>query len=435
MAEIIGRLSLAFDIAGDFPQGKAVRSVVLAVELGALAGVSEAELRDTFWLSLFAHLGCTGFAHEERAMQESAVRLARMAGAGPGVLSALHHLGERWDERGAPARLHQIGHLGELAHDRLGPSGAAALLRRRAGAELDPKLVAVFLDHHAELFASLEDPSIFDRFLNLEPKPVVLANEHDMDEVVHALAMFTDLKCPIFVGHSTGVAGLAGRAAAEMGLGTEETRALRWAALLHDVGRLSVPNGIWTRPGPLDWSQWERVRLHAYYTERVLSPIPALDRAADIATAAHERLDGSGYYRHREGRTLLAPARVLAAADTAFAMGEDRPHRPALDAASIARTLVGEVREGRLDATAVDAVLASLGLDERATPPSLNGLSVREVDVSRLLARGKTNQEIADLLGISVRTVHNHVAHIFDKLGVHSRSGAAIWMMEHDLAN
>jgi len=80
-------------------------------------------------------------------------------------------------------------------------------------------------------------------------------------------------------------------------------------------------------------------------------------------------------------------------------------------------------------------VLASLGMETRAEPRSVNGLSERELDVSRLLARGKTNREIALILGISVRTVHNHVQHIFDKLGVHSRSGAAIWLMDHDFAN
>ena len=116
-------------------------------------------------------------------------------------------------------------------------------------------------------------------------------------------------------------------------------------------------------------------------------------------------------------------------------MGEERPHRPAFDASAIARQLVSEARDGRLDAKAVDAVLASLGVETRTAPRSLNGLSEREVDVSRLLARGKSNKEIADLLGISVRTVHNHVAHIFDKLGVHSRSGAAIWLMDHDFVN
>jgi HD-GYP domain-containing protein (c-di-GMP phosphodiesterase class II) len=58
-----------------------------------------------------------------------------------------------------------------------------------------------------------------------------------------------------------------------MALPENEKHALRWAALLHDVGRLGVPSAIWTRPGPLDWAQWERVRLHAHYTERILAPI------------------------------------------------------------------------------------------------------------------------------------------------------------------
>ena len=470
MAELFGRLSLAFDIANDAPYGKAVRSVVLAVELGRLAGANGQQLRDTYWLSLFAYLGCTGFGHEESAgddrpvrsampmvgiedpfasllgMRDTSIQLAQIVGAGPRIVSALGELCERWDGRGLPARLsgealslpmrlHQIAHAVEIAHDRRGRAGAAALVRKRAGGQFDPRLCKVLLDDQAGLFAAIEDPNILDRFLGLEPKPVAWADERRMDDIARALAIFADLKCPAFLGHSTGVAALAERAAQQMDLGMEDTRALRWAGLLHDIGRLGVPNAIWMRPGPLDWAQWERVRLHAHYTERILSPIAALAAVTEIAVAAHERVDGSGYHQRRSGRALAPAARLLAAADIAHAMSEERPHRPALDAAEIARELVAGVRDGRLDATAVDAVLASLGMETRAEPRSLNGLSGREVDVSRLLARGKTNQEIADLLGISVRTVHNHVQHIFDKLGVHSRSGAAIWLMDHDFVN
>jgi HD-GYP domain-containing protein (c-di-GMP phosphodiesterase class II) len=507
MAELVGRLSLAFDIASDAPYGKAVRSVVLATELGGFVGASAEELRDTYWLSLFAYLGCTGFAHEEgvmgagddravrsamsmfsvddpidstlgvirgiapdqsiarrvraiagmftdrtlmerfqRAMCDTSTRLAEVVGAGPRILAALAQLCERWDGRGVPAhlagealamplRLHQLAFVVETAHQRRGREGAVALVRRRAGGQFDPRLAEVFLDRQAALFGALEDPRIFERFLGLEGKPISWADERRMDDVARALAMFADLKCPTFLGHSTGVAGLAERAAAQLQMPPEEAQELRWAALLHDIGRLSVPNGIWSRTGSLDWSERERVRLHAYYTDRVLSPIEALRPVAEVAAAAHERVDGSGYHQHRSGRSLLAAARVLAAADVAHAMSEERPHRPALDNAAIARELVAEVREGRLDANAVDAVLASLGIEKRSAAPTTHGLSERELDVSRLLARGKTNKEIADLLGISTRTVHNHVAHIFDKLGVHSRSGAAIWLMQHDLVH
>jgi DNA-binding NarL/FixJ family response regulator len=125
---------------------------------------------------------------------------------------------------------------------------------------------------------------------------------------------------------------------------------------------------------------------------------------------------------------------VLAAADMAFAMSEDRPHRPALNGQTIAKELVAEANARRLDARAVDAVLASLGLPGATASTHAHGLSERELDVSRLLARGKSNKEIAAQLSISPRTVQVHVARIFEKLGVRSRAGAAIWLIEHDLA-
>jgi HD-GYP domain-containing protein (c-di-GMP phosphodiesterase class II) len=457
-AELLGRLSLAFDIANDSPRGKAVRSVVLATELGASAGASGEELRDTYWVSLLGYLGCTGFACDEEmpgggedravraiAMCETSIRLAEIIGPGSRILHALHELCERWDGRGVPGRvkeeamalpmrLQQIGHVAEVAHHRGGREEALAVIRRRAERQFDPRLVDVFVRNQRELFAAIEDPHIFERFLQLEPEPVAWADEERTDDLAHALAIYTDLQSPIFLGHSTGVKCLAEQAAGHLGLVAEETRALRRAALLHDVGRLSVPNSIWTRPGPLDWSAWEQVRLHSYYTERVLSPIQRLGPVAAIAGAAHERVDGSGYHESRLAKSVCRAARVLAAADAAFAMSEDRPHRPALKIDAIARQLVAEVGAGRLDPTAVDAVLASLGLANRIAPTKSHGLSDREFDVARLLVRGKTNKEIGEVLGISPRTVQIHVAHIFDKLGVHSRSGAAIWLVEHDLA-
>ena len=504
LAELLGRLSLAFDISSDFPHGKAIRSTVLATELGKRAGASDEEIRDTFWVSLLANLGCTGFAHDEglmgagddrslrsgmsmfsiedplrsardalgriapdvslarrlqvfagiladrtlferfqRAMCDTSIRLAEIVGAGPRVLTALDQLCERWDGRGVPGRvegesmvlpmrLQQLGHIVEIAHHRGGRAGAIAVVRRRAGGHFDPRLAKVFVEEQGPLFEAIEDCHIFERFLGLEPEAVASADERRMDDVARALAIFTDIKCPIFLAHSTGVAALAERAALQLGFDADDTRALRLAALLHDIGRVSVPNGIWAQPGPLDWSAWERVRLHSHYSGRVLGPIEPLAEVADIAAAGHERLDASGYPQRRTARSLSSAARVLAAADMAFAMSEDRPHRPSLGPAIIARELIAEAASGRLDARAVDAVLASLGLPNRAASDS-HGLSEREIEVSRLLARGKSNKEIGAELHISPRTVQVHVGRIFEKLGVRSRAGAAIWLIEHDL--
>jgi HD-GYP domain-containing protein (c-di-GMP phosphodiesterase class II) len=457
LAELLGRLSLAFDIANGAPHGRGVRSVVLAVELGRQAGATADELHDTFWVSLLSYLGCTGLDPDEvpepggahrahraqRSIGDTSCRLAHIVGAGPRIQSALSELGERRDGRGPPARLAsdalalpmrlvQIAEAGEAAHQQHGRAGGVALVRRRAGSELDPRLAQVLADERDELFAAIEDPRIFDRFLELEPKPVACADEHRVDDVARALAILADLRCPIFVGHSTGVAALAERAAGQLGIGTEDARSLRRAALLHDIGRLGVPNSIWMRPGRLDWVERERVRLHAYYTERVLSPIGVLGPVAEIAAAAHERLDGSGYSQSRMGRSLLPAARILAVADTAFAMTEARPHRPALNPDALARELVAEVGAGHLDAAATDAVLASLGMKMRSAPRNAQRVTERELEVCRLIARGKMNKEIADVLDISPRTVQIHVAHVFDKLGVHSRAGVAVWLVEND---
>ena len=419
LAELLGRLSLAFDIANDASYGEGVRSVVLAVELGRLAGAASTELHETFWLSLLGYLGCAG---------DTSIKLANIVGAGPRILSAL----TASDSPALPARLVQLARAAEAAHQQHGQAGAVARIRRQAGAELDSRLAQVFVDRQRDLFTAIEDPRIFDRFLGLEPTPVASADEHRVDDVARALAIFADIRCPMFVGHSTGVAALAERAAGQLGLGSDETRSLRRAALLHDIGRLGVPNSIWMRPGRLDWGDMERVRLHAYYTERVLSPIRILGPVAEIAAAAHERLDGSGYSQNRIGRSLLSAARILAVADIAIAMSEARPYREPLSPDAIAQELVAEVSAGHVDAAAAEAVLASLGSKTRIVPRHASGVSERELEVCRLIAHGKMNKEIADVLGISLRTVQNHVAHIFDKLGVHSRSGVAVWLVEND---
>jgi DNA-binding CsgD family transcriptional regulator len=448
LAELLGRLSLAFDIANEAPFGKGVRSVVLALELGRRAGATDGELHDTFWLSLLGYLGCEGLDADQApppgghaSSSDIFTKLAQIVGAGPRVLSALtdlHARGDRaanrsaGDTHGLPMRLLRLGQFWDLANEKHGRAGAAALIRQGARSELDPRLAEIFSAEQPALLASIDDPRIFDRFLESEPGPGVCADEHRVDDVARALAILADLRCPMFFGHSTSVAALAERAAVQMGLSADDVRSLRRAALLHDIGRLGVPNSIWTRPGRLDWGEMERVRLHAYYTERVLAPIRVLGPVAEIAASAHEHVDGSGYPQSRTGRSLLPGARILAAADIAIAMSEPRPHRPALSPDALARELVGEVEAGHVDAAAADAVLASLGSKIRVVSRHAHGVSERELEVCRLIAQGKMNKEIADVLGISLRTVQNHVAHIFDKLGLHSRAGVAVWLVEND---
>ncbi|MGH2967652.1 MAG: HD domain-containing phosphohydrolase, partial [Solirubrobacteraceae bacterium] len=204
---------------------------------------------------------------------------------------------------------------------------------------------------------------------------------------------------------------------------------------VHDVGIVSVPNGIWDKPGPLSAGEWERVRLHPYYTERVLERSRVLAPLALVAGSHHERLDGSGYHRGATAAQLSAGARLLAAADAYDAMTHDRPYRRALSAEDARTELSEAVRAGALEKRTVDAVLEAAGaaaLDVRQGHPA--GLSDREVEVLRLVAQGRTSKEIAKALVITEKTAGHHVEHIYAKAGVSTRVGAALFAMRHDLA-
>ncbi|MDQ4106317.1 MAG: LuxR C-terminal-related transcriptional regulator, partial [Actinomycetota bacterium] len=127
-------------------------------------------------------------------------------------------------------------------------------------------------------------------------------------------------------------------------------------------------------------------------------------------------------------------ARLLAAADAYQAMTQQRPHRPALTREAAAGQLISEAEQGWLDPEAVRAVLEAAGHQPahvRTAWPA--GLSDREVEVLRLVARGHSNREMARLLWISPKTADHHVQHIYAKIGVSTRAAAAMFAMEHDL--
>jgi DNA-binding CsgD family transcriptional regulator len=175
------------------------------------------------------------------------------------------------------------------------------------------------------------------------------------------------------------------------------------------------------------------MRLHAYYTERMLARPPALARLGAVASLAWERCDGSGYHRGLSGAAIPMAARVLAAACVCRALGEPRPHRPAMSAERATAELGAEVRAGRLDADAVAAVLAAAGQPQGKRRAGPAGLTAREIEVLVLIARGASTRQVAQRLAIAPKTAETHIERIYAKIGASTRATATLFALQHGL--
>ncbi|MDN5797459.1 MAG: HD domain-containing protein [Intrasporangium sp.] len=374
----------------------------------------------------------------------SAGLLATEVGLPADVTRALSNTFERWDGKGMPDGLRgadiaiemRVAQLADVAEVWLRTHGVDACLdmvRSRRGRQFDPEVADAFLAERATWMELLALDDVWRATLEQDPDGDRVLAGDDLERIVTAVGDFADLKCPFTLGHSRGVAALAGQAAYQSGLGEDAAAQVRRAGHLHDLGRLGVSNAVWEKPGPLSSAEWERVRLHPYFTERILRRVRGLEPEAAIAAAHHERQDRSGYPQGLSGSALGPAQRLLAAADSFHTWLEPRPHRPPHTEAEAVQRLQDEARSGRLDPEAVEAVLAVTGRRARRRDLWPDGLTTREVEVLRLLALARSNRQIAEELVVSEKTVRNHVEHIYAKIGVTNRVGAGLYAVHAGL--
>lgn len=481
LADVLGALSAATDLAAGVPLDTALRLCVLTTALGRAHGATPEALADLYFAALLRHLGCTSISHEvadlgagddltaqagidgtdvsqfepterQRAgvlfglVCDQAESLAADLGMSPGVQRVLAQLHERYDGGGIVglrgedieqnARILHVAMLLEVSHRRGGRQRALEEVAQRRGNQLDPGVCDVVAREAAALWPLLETTLLWDVYLDAEPGAPRLIAGARLDGVALGFARYTDLKVPCFLGHSPAVAELAVAAGVREGLSGEALADLRRAGWLHDLGLASVPNGILEKPGPLTPAEWDRLRLHAYYTDRILARVPSLSAAAQAARAHHERCDASGYPRAVAPHVDERAARILAAADMYRALTEVRPHRPPSTATRAAELLAVEAKEKRLCSRAVDSVIAAAGVrpaprDSEQSRP--DGLTAREIEVLVRVARGLTSKEVATQLAISTRTAQHHLEHIYEKIGVTTRAAAALYAVRHEL--
>jgi HD-GYP domain-containing protein (c-di-GMP phosphodiesterase class II) len=377
---------------------------------------------------------------------EVAVMLVQRLGFPVGVQDSLRCTFERWNGNGHPNHIKgeaiplpmRVVHLSqdmEAIARIFSPDHALATASDRRDRTYDPALADLFVEHGREWFDRLQTTEPWDAVLALEPLPHRVLDDDDLDAALTVAADFIDLKSPYMGGHSRRCADLAADAARVLGFTEEATRTLRRAALVHDFGTTAVPNSIWDKPGPLTRTEFDRVELHPMLTEQMLRRSPGLAILNPIAAAHHEKRDGSGYHKRLRGEADELGASLLAVTEMYVGLTTDRADRPAhspTDAAAEIRRLESG---GVIETRAARAVLVAAGHGEAEVlsskrPQNAGGLSAREVEVLRLAARGLTSRQIADRLFISPKTTDHHIQHIYNKIGVSTRAGAALWAMQ-----
>lgn len=399
-------------------------------------------------LRLASNLIVTGGKGIEQGLMGHCLTTAQMAqrlGLGADVCDPLQQMFTRWDGQGVPAhvggdqiafpmRLFHLADTVEVFHRERGPDAAVAVARARRGKHFDPAVVDAFCAAAPEVLGDTSAEVDWTRLVAEEPALQRHLTERELDAALEAIGDFTDLRSPSRAGHSGGVADLAARAAVQTGLAQGDVVALRRAGLLHDIGLHAIPATILDKPGPLSAAESERMRMHTYYTERMLARPPGLARIGAIASLAQERCDGSGYHRGLSGPAIPVTGRLLAVACAYRTMTEPRSGRPAITARQAASALHAEVRAGRLDADAVEAVLVAAGQPRgRRHAPGPAGLTPREIEVLQLIARGASTRRVAQRLQITPKTAETHIERIYAKTGASTRSTVTLFAMRNGL--
>jgi HD-GYP domain-containing protein (c-di-GMP phosphodiesterase class II)/DNA-binding CsgD family transcriptional regulator len=375
--------------------------------------------------------------------------LVQRLAIGPDVREALRFTFERWNGEGEPAhaqgeaiplamRVVHLSHDMEAIGRLFSPDSALEAARDRRDRTYDPALADLFVAHGLAWLDQLRDTEPWDAVLALEPEPHRLLVGTKLDDALSVVADFIDLKSPYMGGHSRRCAQVAADAARVLDLPEQTIATVRRAALVHDFGTTGVPNSIWDKRGQLTRAEFDRVELHPMLTEQMLRRSPALDILNPVASAHHEKCDGSGYHKRLHVDSGDIGVCVLAATEIYVGLTAERADRPPFSPEDAAAELHRLEAQGVLEPRSIHAVLVAAGLGEPRTrgsapkrPSNPGGLTRRELEVLRLAARGLTTQQVADRLYISPKTADHHIQHIYGKIGVSTRAAAALWATQH----
>jgi HD-GYP domain-containing protein (c-di-GMP phosphodiesterase class II) len=384
--------------------------------------------------------GENAFQDIEQGCSEVGARIAGRLGLPEATQLGLYNICESWNGKGPhrskggdiplTGRLVNVAMIMEVFSSERGVSEAREAARTRKGKSFDPDvaLAAASLCDDLDFWESLREQEPWNSVLDLEPGAPRFVEESALDDLALAFADIVDLKSGTASIHSRQTAELAEKLAVRLALSENDRALTRRAALVHDVGLIAVPAFLLERGSRWSEADFERFRLHTYYTERILARSEILRPVGNVAASHHENIDGSGFHRGLAQSQMSLPALAVATAST-FVEASESGIEP--------EVALAELRSrGTLDGDCLAALAAELGSSppvarqRRAWPADLTD---REVDVLRLVASGSSLKETAERLVISDHTARHHLESVYSKAGVSSRAGVTLFAVESGL--
>jgi putative nucleotidyltransferase with HDIG domain len=420
LSEIISALSYALDLTEGAVQGHALRSCLLGMRIASEVKLPSSQAGSLYFALLLKDIGCSsnvsrmceiigeddsaasnrswaqganhaslrGGLQEQSSHSGRGASIVAKLGMGAFAAQAICSVDEHWDGSGHPAGLRGehipllaricaiAQHLDVFSAAR-GTEAAIDTLQHRSGTWFDPQLVrvAVSLHRRRPLWANCAATDSHDdtrqAVLDLDQGSPRLRSGQ-IDQICEAFADVVDAKSPFTFRHSLGVADAAFGIAQGLGLAPDRVQLVRRAALLHDIGKLSVSNAILDKQGDLSQDDWKAVHQHPAVTRRILERIGPFREMGVIAGEHHEKLDGSGYPNRLMAPDLSVESRIIAVADVYAALSEDRPYRPGLNTAQVI-AIMEDLIPHKLDVHCFEALISVVSRRRGVAfvPPSL----------------------------------------------------------------
>ncbi|MEG6523761.1 HD domain-containing phosphohydrolase [Desulfotomaculum sp. 1211_IL3151] len=378
LANLIEGLSLAVDLAEGRPLQHSKDVAYLTLSIGKAVGLPAHQMDILYFAGLLHDITIT--SQEGFCPLCDTVRQYGMEHLIPVLLetdNVIHTSRELWDCSGPQGWCAQEIPLNSrilalaVAIDKVGENKQdfwnwreriQDYLKHPAGIPHDPELVKL-------VKALLKDRRFTSGLFNLNrdkelekyrPRHSIPVDSIMLEILGKAFALFIDQKTPYTANHSWDVAKVSQRIADHLGFDAQTKRNILIASLLHDLGKITVPNSILEKSGPLTHQEFAIIKNHPYYSALILDRIPELELISLWASAHHERLDGSGYHLGTKGDSLPPEAKLIAVADVYASLAVNRPYRKCMELRELVNTMNSMTKNNHLDSKYVNVILELL---------------------------------------------------------------------------